>query len=67
MEWGEVTLVITQEDFWHNWRQTYEKILFSLLGIQFRHYSMATYSNYLPKVYALTLLLITKPGSSPER
>jgi len=67
MEGGEVDIVVSVEDFQHYWQQAKEKTASSFSGLHFGHYKAIAASDFLPKVYALKLTLISKAGSSPER
>ena len=64
---GKVDIVVTEEDFQHYWRRAKERTSFSYSGIHFSHYKAAAHSDYLSKIHALKLSLITESGNSPER
>lgn len=67
MEDGEVSIVISPDDFEYYWKRVKEKMSSSYSGLHFGHYKAAAFSSFLSKVHALKLSIITKTGSVPER
>ena len=64
---GEVSIIITKEDFQHYWRRVKEHTVSSFLGRHFGHYAAAAHSDLLSEVHARHLALITKTGAAPKR
>ena len=64
---GEVDIVVTEEDFQHYWRRVKERTSSSYSGLHFGHYKAAAHSDYLSRIHALKVSLITESGESPER
>ena len=67
MQNGEVNIIISQEYFQHYWKRVKERTSSSFSGLHFGHYKAAAHSDFLSKVHALKLSIITKTGSAPER
>ena len=64
---GEVSIVISPEDFQYYWKRAKERTASSYSGLHFAHYKSAAFSDYLSETHALKLSLITRTGSAPER
>ena len=63
----EVNIVISKEDFQYYWKRAKERTASSFLALYFGYYKLSAYTNFLPKVHVLKLLLITRTGSTPDR
>ena len=64
---GEVSIIITKEDFQHYWKRVKERTASSYSGRHFGHYKSAAHSDYLSEVHARHTALITKTGATPSR
>ena len=64
---GEVELTVTQEDYQHYWRRVKERIASSYSGLHFGHYKSTAYSDFLSKVLAKKISIISQTGSAPDR
>ena len=64
---GEADIVVTKEDFQHYWRRVKERTSSLYSGLHFGHYKAAAHSDYLSRIHALMVPLITESGESPER
>ena len=64
---GEVSIIITKEDFQHYWKRVKERTASSYSGRHFGHYKAAAHSEYLSEVHAKHMALITKTGATPSR
>ena len=64
---GEVSVIITKEDFQHYWRRIKERTAPSFSGQHFWHYKAAAHSDFLSEDHAKTIELVTKTGTTPER
>ena len=52
---GEVSVIITKEDFQHYWRRMKERTASSFSGRHFGHYKAAAHSDFLSEVHAKTI------------
>ena len=64
---GEVSIIITKEDFQHYWKRVKERIASSFLGRHFGHYAAVAHSDLLSEAHARHLALVTKTGADPKR
>ena len=64
---GEVSIIITKEDFQHYWRRVKERTASSFLGRHFGHYAAVAHSDLLSDAHTRYLALITKTGAAPKR
>ena len=64
---GEVSIIITKEDFQYYWRKVKERTALSFSGHHFGHYAAAAHLDALSEVHARRLALITKSGVAPNR
>ena len=64
---GEVTIIITKEDFQNYWKRAKERTASSFAGRHFEHYTAASHSDFLSEVHARHIVLITKIGATPKR
>ena len=63
---GEVSIIITKEDFQHYWRRMKERTASSFSGRHFGHIAAAAHSDLLSEAHARHLALITKTGVAPK-
>ena len=64
---GEVSIIVTKEDFQHYWKQMKERTASSISGRHFGHYGAAAHSDLLSEVHARHTALVTKTGAAPKR
>merc|ERR1711966_623586 len=64
---GEVSAIITKEDFQHYRRRMKERTAEYMGGRHFGHYKAAAHSDFLSEVHAKTIELVTKTGATPDR
>ena len=64
---GEVSIIITKEDFQYHWKSVKERTASSFSGRHFGHYAAAAHSDALSEVHTRHLALVTKTGAAPNR
>ena len=67
MEGGEVDIVLSVKDLQHYWQQAKEKTASSFSGLHFGHYKVIAASDFISKMHALKLTLISKIGLAHVR
>ena len=63
---GEVSTIITKEDFQHYSKRVKERIASSYSGRHFGHYKAAAHSDYLLEVHTKHVALVTKTAATPS-
>jgi hypothetical protein len=64
---GEISIIITKEEFQHYWRRVKHHTASSFSGRHFGHYAVVAHSDLLSEGHARHLVLITRTGAAPKR
>ena len=64
---GEISIVISQEDYQYYWKRVKERTSSSISGLHFGHYKSIAYDDDLSRLLAKKFSLIVQTGAGPER
>lgn len=64
---GEVSVVVTREDFQYYWRRAKERTSSSLSDIHFGHYKALAHDDYLSSIMARKISITSRSGKAPSR